>query len=471
MGVHPHRPWVAGIAGTLALVLLLTVASQSTQAQSGSTDRWSYELVASVLLQAGYDPVQITYDGANGDLYIPSFDGASENGSVFVVSGATNSIVATPIAGWNPEYAGVDPSSGNVYVSNRDIACSNCPPNYRQAAPNVTVLSGTTNSAVASVRLMVNSTSNPFWPSGIAFDGRNGDVYVADGGVFGMGGGAITIISGLNNSVVTNVRVPGTPYADFYDSLNDDIYVITDGANLTVISGATNTVVSSIPIPGGPVGPDTPVLNPSTGDLYVVGGTGFTILSGSTNRIIKTVPVPGGIGWSAGGFVDSEDNIWMLQGGDPGNVTILSGATNAILSTFPIGDADEMAFDPAGGVILSYSNSGGSGMVNVTSEATHALIENLETPRGYFTTPMVYDPGNGELYVVGNVGGTLYAFANVSVAAAASTNSYGASWVIAAAGVGFGAGVLVMAVAIRFLRRRRRGRSLGPASSPDGRSG
>jgi hypothetical protein len=285
----------------------------------------------------------------------------------------------------------------------------------------------------------------------MAFDIRNGDLYVTDGGLFGLGGGAVTVISGSNNSVITNVRVPGTPFADYYDPLNGDIYV--PAANLSVISGATNTLVASIALPGGPNG--MPVVDPLNGDLYVGGGTGINIISGTTNQLLQTVALPGGDPLFDQGFVDSHGNICMLQGGEPGNVTVFSGASNEVLSTFPIGDAAGMTYDPVDGTMFSYWIRA-PGLVNVTSLASHALLETLDTGTWLTDTPIRYDPGNGELYAVGNSGGTAVAIANESTPGSASASGYSASYLLAAGVLGFAAGLLVVGVVLLHVRRRRR---------------
>ena len=169
----------------------------------------------------GADPAQAVFDPANGDIYVtntnPTATGqASGNGgvgdvegSVSVISGSTNMVVATVLVGYDPEAVAFDAADGDIYVANHGFPTS------------LSVISGSTNTVVATVSI-------PPYPNGITYDPNNGDIYIA----------------------YYDSPLAGPPYF----------------GNITVVSGLTNTVVATLDIGGGAI-----AFDPATGDIYMAG--------------------------------------------------------------------------------------------------------------------------------------------------------------------------------------------------------
>jgi YVTN family beta-propeller protein len=385
----------------------------------------------------------------NGNLYMPISFSPFANGTLAVISGATNSLVAAVPVGIEPFWAVVDPMSGNVYVSNFAPGCIGCGQNYVPPIPSVTVVSGTTNLRVADIPVGA-------MPEGMAFDPRNGDVYVANSAQ-DQSNGSVSVISTENDTVVTTVQVEMQPVDVFYDPADGDLYVldenIQDGYHLadhlTILSGVNNTVIGSVSLDGDTTG--SVVSDSSNGDLYVGGADGVTVLSASTDRVITTVTTPGGVP----SFVDPRGDVYVLQPGSPANVTVISGATNMVASTFPIGDATEMTYDPGTGDIFASGWDNNQAVLRVISVATHQVVQTLNLGEGYIYVAPTYDPGNGDLYT--EVWGTNPNIAIVEGNASTSTGSssvFSSSWFVF--GVGLVTGVLLTSVVGLLVRRRRR---------------
>ena len=71
-------------------------------------------------------------------------------------------------------------------------------------------------------------------PNAIAYDSRNGDLYVSS-----TNDNSVSVIDGSSNTVVATIPVGNVPYAITYDPNNGDLYVANYGDNtVSVISGA-----------------------------------------------------------------------------------------------------------------------------------------------------------------------------------------------------------------------------------------
>src|SRR5438093_906153 len=112
----------------------------------------SYADVISTIL-VGTNPYGVTYGTAygNGNIYVALLS----SNTVSVISGTTNSVIATVPVGVSP--LGVAYGNGNIYVANYDSS-------------SVSVISSTTNSVIATVPVGTN-------PLGVAYG--IGHVYVA----------------------------------------------------------------------------------------------------------------------------------------------------------------------------------------------------------------------------------------------------------------------------------------------------
>jgi len=432
----------------LGVALLALYAPVPAAGSSGTIQPSQSAVVATIPLDVT-DAFYPAYDGANGNVYVSGWVNPLANGTEFVISGATNQVLATAPVGWEPGPSSADPYNGDVYVPNFDPTCGNCGSSFVQAPPTVSVISGSTNTALSSVRTLGS-------PTGVAYDSRNGDLYVSDMD-WGDGNGSLSVISGVTNQVLVNITMVGVqPSGAVFDGANGDIYVMDQDPNwgmaepdhVTVVSGSTNTVVASIPLLGNTSG--SVVLDPVNGDLYVGGTRGMLAISSSTNSVVQSFAIPD----ASPQFVDPLGDVYALGGGSAGNAYVISGASNSIISTFSIGNAEYMTFDPVIGDI--YTTAWGSDFLNVTSIASSKLVQSLDLGAGEFlASAPVYDPGNGNLYMV--QGGS---WTNVVVispngpltgsSAAGSINP----WL--SAGIGVGIGVLATAGVVVLFRRRER---------------
>ncbi len=128
------------------------------------------------------------------------------HGRVSVISGRTNTVVATVRVGSAPNGVAANPKTNTIYVTNA-------------ASKTVSVISGRTNAVVATVRVGYPAAF------GVAANPRTNTIYVANGG------DETLAISGRTNTVVARVRVGSEPLGVAADPKTDTIYVTNFGAN------------------------------------------------------------------------------------------------------------------------------------------------------------------------------------------------------------------------------------------------
>jgi YVTN family beta-propeller protein len=108
-------------------------------------------------------PGNPVFDPANGDIYVPV------GGAVSVISGATNALVATVKVGGQPDQPFVNSINGDIYVASANTDF--CGAGVCLVNGTVSIISGATNAVVATVPMCDDSAG--------AFESSNGDVYLS----------------------------------------------------------------------------------------------------------------------------------------------------------------------------------------------------------------------------------------------------------------------------------------------------
>ena len=212
-------------------------------------------------------PSFLAYDSANGNLYVTDANNCeirqvTLGGAVTTIAGSTTCGSADgtgPSASFNgPQGIAYDSVNGDLYVTDT----SNC--NVRQVttAGAVVTIAGGLSGRHSCGSLDATGTSARFnYPSGIAYDGANGDLYVTDWNNCEIRqvttAGVVTTIAGST----TCGSVDGTgasasfhsPLGIAYDSANGDLYVtdtsnsiirqVTTAGAVTTIAGTANSAI------------------------------------------------------------------------------------------------------------------------------------------------------------------------------------------------------------------------------------
>ena len=210
-GTHAYVTTIGSIPGT---VLVIDTATNT---------------VVGIPIPVGFNPmgIAITPDGQHA--YVAnSFDG-----TVSVISTASNSVVATVTVGAgsdlsSPQFVAITPNGKHVYVANMN-------------SNNVSVIRTASNTVVATSAELIT-------PAGIAITPDGTHAYVANNVA-----GNVSVIDTHTNTVVANVPVGGFPDGVAVTPDGKHAYVASDSPTVSVIRTATNTVVATVAVGVGAV--------------------------------------------------------------------------------------------------------------------------------------------------------------------------------------------------------------------------
>jgi YVTN family beta-propeller protein len=232
----------------------------------GSTDN-------TLSVNVGFSPYGVAVNPVTNKIYVANRCGntiACTNGSVSVIDGASNTVIATPLTGTKPFDIKVDTVTNRIYVPNN---CGNDASCHTRNG-TVTVIDGASDTVIATVNVgaapaqaAVNSVTNKIYVSNsCGSDPLCVFPYTTQG--------TVTIIDGVTNNTVS-VNVGIFPSALDVNSATNKIYVANQCGNdpacggtatMTVIDGAT---LGTIDIAIGGHHPQAIAVNSVTNKIYV----------------------------------------------------------------------------------------------------------------------------------------------------------------------------------------------------------
>ena len=248
----------------------------------------------------GEYPISIAVNPKNGRAYVAN----GGDGTVTVLDGNSDAVVATVSVGSHPYSVAASPSSGKVYVTHT-------------FGDQLSVIDGLTN-AVADVKTGSSDL--------VAINPRKGTVYL-----LGYGGAGKVLDEASSKFVEIPVGRHGWGL-----TLNDAtgaLYIARiESADLAAIEpGSSSSVIISV----GEI-PCAIAVNAAGDRLYVAnyGDDTVTVIDASAQRKIAVVPV--GRHPKAIAFDPIRSLVYVANTGD-GTVTVIDAATNGAVATLPAG--------------------------------------------------------------------------------------------------------------------------------------
>jgi YVTN family beta-propeller protein len=197
------------------------------------------------------------------------------SGTLSVIDGITDRVVATVNVGSAPTGVVVDPVSRDVYVTNAD-------------SNSVSVVSPVTNNVIATVALGPGTA-----PTGVAVTPNGSTVFVADSGA-----DEVSVIATSTNTVSATIAVGNDPAAVTVSPNGTTAYV-TDALSkaVSVISTSSDSVLTTVgvgyfpsAVTASPVGNNIYVVNQCGNDPYCHSPGTLSVITASTNKV-KTYQV------------------------------------------------------------------------------------------------------------------------------------------------------------------------------------
>lgn len=224
-------------------------------------------------------------------------------------------------------------------------------------------------------------------PVGLTIDTWNGHVFVPMNGQ-----SSLSVISAVNDTILTNVSFKGAPIGAAFDTWTGNVYVAENGY-IAVVNGTTNTVVNRFGAANDPV---YIVFDGNNGYLYEAtansaSGFGYiTVINGNNGYQVANISAfdPWGMA------VDRTNGLIYVADQGLQGVFVINDTTQEIVKSIRLGqDATDTAFDPSNGNIYVADGN----RITEINGATNSVMSNYTTSASIFQ--IAYNGASNDLYV------------------------------------------------------------------------
>jgi YVTN family beta-propeller protein len=169
---------------------------------------------------------KIAYNDANGNIYAIVSPPNMVSDVILSIDGKTNKILGNitifdPLEGSSLLDLGFNDENGNLFVTN-------------SLNENVTIVDTNAN-------VILNNVTVGYDPSGIAYNPNSHNMYIVS-----YGSGTVTVVDGMSHSIIENIFVNGAGGKPVYNPSNNALYIL-DNANseVHILGQNNNTQVGS----------------------------------------------------------------------------------------------------------------------------------------------------------------------------------------------------------------------------------
>jgi YVTN family beta-propeller protein len=250
-------------------------------------------------VSVGAAPVSIAVNGANGRVYVAN----AGDGTVSVIDGHSDAVVATVLVGSHPYSIAADPATGKIYVTHT-------------FGDQLSILDGATNKVVD-----LNTGSSDL----IAINSRTGMVYL-------LGYGSAVKVLDEATQKLSVQPVGKHAWGLMLNEATGTVYVARiESADLAALTDSSAPDI----FPTGAI-PCAIAVDSKGNRLYVAnyGDNTVTVIDAKTGHAWATVRVgdhPKSIAF------DPNCNLVYVANTGGGSVTVIDAASNAVLTTLPAG--------------------------------------------------------------------------------------------------------------------------------------
>ncbi len=238
----------------------------------------------------------------------------------------------------------------------------------------------------------------------MAYDSRTQGVLVTS---LGAAEGVLTVISGINNTLLRQIGFLGGVGAVVYDSGKGEIFVqndtwFDDRCYLTVLSDTNYSVVATIPLQyyctGGMA------YDAARGEVFIGSGDNVSVVNDTTNRVVANIAAPGAAGIA---YDPSRGELWVGSNPDSnavGRVFVISDSNNSVVTSITVGRAPQgILYDPRTSDVFVANFNGTT--FSVISDSNYAVVATVVVSglTRQFAGPfsIAYDPKTTSVYFSG----------------------------------------------------------------------
>jgi YVTN family beta-propeller protein len=303
------NPYGVAVNPVTNKIYVTNSASDSLLVIDGATN-------AATTVPAGASPFPVAVNPVTNTVYVANSPSPISPGSVTVINGVDNSIVATVPTGIAPNFVAVNPVTNKIYASN-------------SSGNTVTVIDGTNPTASPTTVTVGNH------PNGIAIDQARNKLYVAN-----IQDNTVSVIDGATNTVSATVPVSTTsPFFVALNPVTNKVYVAGSGNGniVSVIDGASDEQLQ--PVTAGS-GAYRLGVNAVTNKIYVANqyDSSVTVIDGVTDAPTRIQLLTGNPYAVAVNPVTNK--IYVSERGTQSNVVaVIDGASDTLLANVPAGNS------------------------------------------------------------------------------------------------------------------------------------
>ncbi len=195
---------------------------------------------------------------------------------------------------------------------------------------------------------------------------------------------------------VGNLSMPGQAVLD---PTTGNLFVLSD-SNLVVIDGSTNAVVTTLSLPGTYYADLGLLLDPTAEQLYVPAFNSVYVVSASNYSIVRQIALPG-LPQGVPILNPLNGNVYCPWSN---GLAVISASNYTVVSTLPFSGGlggGPAAYDPYNEEI--YVEGLGPGYqpaIWIMSASNNSLLKLLSLPGDWYMQPPSFDPSNGEVFIV-----------------------------------------------------------------------
>jgi len=171
-------------------------------------------------------------------------------------------------------------------------------------------------------------------PCALIWNSTNNKVYCAN-----YGSNNVTVIDGVNDSVITTIPVGTGPWALVWNSANNKVYCANTGtypnydSTITVIDGVNDSAITTIPVRRCP---KALVWNSTNNKVYCANyySNNVTVIDGANDSVITIIPggdLPRALAWNS-----ANNKVYCAN--TSANVTVIEGTNDSVITTISVGE-------------------------------------------------------------------------------------------------------------------------------------